>query len=159
MWREFDVKGIAWHHSYVCQQDSRNIGIWDSDNGSGHTHWHTVTWEWTCRKKLWIKGSPLSSWRRGTFPMTMVISTRPISTSSPNSLQTPIDVSVSAFCFCLSTLYWPPFAVPFLSPPPAPCSDGTRLQSGIWWKKGSFLLFWISCFCRLPGEGVGWTSV
>lgn len=37
-----------------------------------------------------------------------------------------------------------------------PCSDGAWLQPGIWLKKGSFLLFWISCFGRLPGEGVGW---
>lgn len=33
---------------------------------------------------------------------------------------------------------------------------GARLRAGIWWKKGSFLLFWISCFCRLLREGVGW---
>lgn len=76
------------------------------------------------------------------------------STSTPNSLQIPIDVA--SFRFCFSTPYQLPFAVPFLLSPATPRSDGARLQLGIWWKKGSFLLFWISCFCRLPGEGVGW---
>lgn len=63
-------------------------------------------------------------------------------------------------CLCilfLSILHWPHIAVAFLLCLPKPCSSsGARLQPGIWWKKGSFLLFWISCFCRLPGEGVGW---
>lgn len=58
--------------------------------------------------------------------------------------------------FCLSTLYWPNFAVAFILSHSTPCSDGAWFQPGIWWKKGSFLLFCISCFCRLPGEGVGW---
>lgn len=33
---------------------------------------------------------------------------------------------------------------------------GARLHPGIWGKNGSFLLFWISHFCRFPWEGVGW---
>lgn len=58
---------------------------------------------------------------------------------------------VSVFLLCVGfTMLWPFFSRS------TPCSDGARFQPGIWWKKGSFLLFWISCFCRLPGEGVGW---
>lgn len=44
----------------------------------------------------------------------------------------------------------------FSFPPFYTLHGGARLQAGIWWKKGSFLPFWISYFCRLLREGVGW---
>ena len=86
--------------------------------------------------------------------MPVGILSKVLGTISPNSFQMPKHASVSAYCF--STPYWLNFAVAFPLPLSTPCSDGARLQPGIWWKKGSFLRFWISCFCKLPGVGVGW---
>lgn len=59
-------------------------------------------------------------------------------------------VSVPRFCVGL-TLLWP-----FFSPSlcPALLVPGYRQVSGR--RKDLFCLFWISCFCWLPREGVGW---
>lgn len=43
LWDVLHVRAIVWYHSSVCQQDRGYIGIWDSDNGSCHTHSFTVT--------------------------------------------------------------------------------------------------------------------
>ena len=73
---------------------------------------------------------------------------------------TPLFIYI--FSYFLSTpLSLPPYLphspVSFLSSPSPPCPAGARLHSGIWGKKGSFLLFGISSFSvKSLGREFGW---